>query len=406
VALIVAVLLIFAIAASLILGGQATVSVSPPVRPDQIEPISDMAIPVAAPGGSAGTAVQAEAISSDVAVTVNGQIAEATMSPSGTARGTITIYSSSQQPITLPAGSEFIAVKADGQEVPFVSVGEVVVPPATTADQGAQIVTTRGTASLELVASSPGSASNVDANSIRRITPPGGQSFNVGSGALIVQHNPISGGSEDQVRIVKDSDVRRLLGEGLVKLDAQARQQLQSLAGTRGLELEATTIIPRRAELQQLQGFDYTVSPAVGETVDPANPTFALTIQARYSALATPSGAPLESQLGAALTEQLREAGLLQPGDCKAPAITGWAWDSTRLTVSGQIAPNTQDAACGPGLSDSALQQVREAVRGKTRAEAETALQSLAQQGLIGDYTLPDVDKLPGWDFQLKVEAR
>jgi hypothetical protein len=382
------------------------VGVAAPVRPEQVEPISDMPIPVAAPGGNVGTAVQAEAISSDVAATASGQIAEATMSPSGTARGMITIYSSSPQPISLPAGSEFIAVKADGQEVPFASSGEVVVPPATTADQGAQIVTTRGTATLELVARSAGSASNVDANSIRKITVPGGQTFNVGSGALIVQHNPISGGSEDQVRIVKDSDVQRLLGEGLVKLDAQARQQLQSLAGTRGLELEATTIIPRRADLQQLQGFDYTVSPAVGETVDPANPTFTLTLQAHYSALATPSGAPLAGQLGAALTEQLRQANLLQPGDCKAPAITGWAWDSTRLTVSGQISPNTQDPACGPGLSASALQQVRDAVRGKTHAEAEAALQSLAQQGLIGDYTLPDVQKLPGWDFQLRVEAR
>jgi hypothetical protein len=407
VTMIIALLVIILVAANLILGARATLRVAPPTRPDQIEPISDMPLPLAAPGsGGTGTAVAAQAISSDVAVAVSGQIAESTMAPSGTARGTITILSLNPQPITLPAGSEFVAVKADGQEVPFISAAEVVVPPATTADQGAQIVTTRGTASLEVVARSAGSASNIDANSIRKITVPGGQTFSVGSGTLLVQHNPISGGSEDQVRIVKDSDVQRLLGDGLMQLDSQARQQLQGLARAGGLQMEATTIIPRRTTIEKLQGFDYTVSPAVGEVVDSANPTFTLKIQARYSALATPAGTPLEGQLGAALTEQLRQAGLLQPGDCKAPAITGWAWDSTRLTVSGQIAPNTQNPACGPGLSDSALQQVREAVRGKARADAEKALQSLAQQGVIGDYTLPDVDKLPSWDFQLKVEAQ
>jgi hypothetical protein len=328
------------------------------------------------------------------------------MSPSGTARGTVSIISLSPQPITLPAGSEFIAVKADGHEVPFVSSGDVVVPPATTADQGAQVVTTKGTASLEVVARSAGSASNVDANSIRRIVIPGGQTFNVETGTLVVRHDPISGGSEDQVRIVKDSDVQRLLGEGLAKLDAQARDQLQGLAGTRGLQIETTTISPRRAALEQLQGFDYTVSPFIGEMVSPDNPAFTLTIQASYSALATLPGAPLAGQLGVALTEQLRQSGQLQPGDCKAPAITGWAWDKTLLTVSGQIAPNTQDSACGPGLSTSVLQQVRDAVRGKSRADAEAALQALQQQGVIGTYVLPDVDKLPSWDFQLLVEAQ
>ncbi|NNJ12486.1 hypothetical protein EKD04_019350 [Chloroflexales bacterium ZM16-3] len=396
-----------AVAAVLILGGSATVGVAPPVRPDQIEPINAMPIPLAAPGsGGSGTAVEAEGVVSDVAVSVSGQVTEGTMSPSGTARGTVTIYSGSPQPITLPAGTEFIAVKPDGQEVPFISGVDTTIPPATTSDQGAQIVTTRGVVNIDVAARSAGSASNVDANSIRRVAVPGGQTFNVDSGALIVQNGPITGGSEDQVWIVKDSDVQAILAQGLTQLDTQARQQLQGLASARGLQLAPTTIIPRRAELQQLQGFEYSVSPAVGETVDPQNPTFTLTVQAHYSALSTAPGALIEGQLAKALTEQLRQAGLLQPGDCKAPAITGWRWDGERLTVDGQIAPNTQDPACGPGLSDSVLQQVRDAVRGKSRYDADAALQTLQQQGLIGTYVLPNVDQLPGWDFQLRVEAR
>jgi hypothetical protein len=399
------VLLLAALAGLLFLGNGATVVVRPPVRPDQIEPVSELPIPLAAPG-SGGSAVEAEAIVSSVAITVSGSVAEGTLSPAGTARGSVTILSLNPQPITLPAGSEFIAVKPDGQEVPFISSAEVVVPAATTSDQGAQIVTVRGQVALELTARSPGSASNIDANSIRRIVLPGGQTFNVDSGALLVRHDPISGGSEEQVRIVKDSDVQALLGQALAALDSQARQQLTALAATRSLAFEPTTIRPRPADLQQLTGYEASVSPAVGETVDQNNPSFTLTVQAQYSSLATPQGKPLKEQLQPALTEQLSQAGKLQIGDCKAPAITYWRWDGQRLTVSGQIGPKSGDPACGPGLSAAALDQVRAAVRGKTRAEAEAALAALVQQGLIGSYTLPDVDRLPGLDFQLRVEAR
>lgn len=405
--LIILILLVAAaVAALLILGSGATVTVSAPVRPDEVQPINALPVPVAAPGSGAGTAVAAESIASDVAVSVSGQVTEGTMSPSGTARGTIAIFNGSAQPINLPAGTAFIAVRPDGQEVPFVSAGEVTVPPATTSDQGAQIVTTRGRVDVEVSARSAGSASNVDANSIRRIETPDGQTFNVDSGALLIQHGPLGGGSEDQVFIVKDSDVRAALAQGLPLLNAEARKQLQGIAAARGLDLEPTTIAPSQADLQQLQGFEYSAAPAVGETVDPQSPNFTLRIQARYSALATPAGAPIESQLGAAFTEQLRQAGLLQPGDCKAPEITGWSWDVERLTVDGRIVPNTSDPACGPGLSADALREVRAAVRGKPIDEARAALDALQQQGVIGDYRLPDVERLPGWDFQLHVEAR
>jgi hypothetical protein len=394
------------VAAFIVMGNRVTLSVTPPVRTSQIEPINAMPVPVVAPGsGSGGTAVEAEGISSDVAVSVSGRITEFTMAPSGTAQGTVTILNGASQPITLPAGSEFVAVKADGQEVPFVSNADVTIPAAVTTDQGTQIITTRGVAQVGLVARSAGSASNVDANSISRITPTGGQPFSVSSGTLLTQHGPIQGGSEAQVWIVKDSDVHALLPEGLGQLETQARQLLKGLATARNLQLELTTITPHRANLEQLEGVVYTASPAIGETVDPQNPTFTLTIQARYRALTSATNTQLEQQLGSALTEQLRQAGLLKPGDCKAPAITGWLWDGERLTVDGQIGPNTHDPACGAGLSDAVIRQVREAVRGKSRAEAEVALQNLQQQGLIGTYVLPNVKQLPSWDFQLQVET-
>ncbi|WP_129629419.1 hypothetical protein [Candidatus Oscillochloris fontis] len=399
-------LIAFGVTAFLFLGKSVTVQVTPPIRSDQIEPITAMMVPMAAPGMGGGTAVEVETISSDVAVSIAGQITESVMAASGTAQGTITIYNSSPQSINLPAGSEFIAVKPDGQEVPFINNVAVTIPPSVTIDQGAQIITTRGTATIDLIARSAGSASNVEPNSLRRIIIPGGQSFNINSGALIVQHGPLTGGSEAPVWIVKEQDVQALLGQALAQLDAQAQQQLQGLALARGMEFEPTTISPRRVDLEQLQGFTYTSSPAIGEMVDPQNTTFTVIVQARYSALISAPGVQIEDQLSNALTELLRQSGALKPGDCKASAITNWNWDGERLTVDGLISPNTHDPACGPGLSGAVLDQVRAAIRGKSRAEAEAALTQMQQQGLIGTYVLPNVPQLPGWDFQLRIESR
>jgi hypothetical protein len=387
-----------------LLAGRATVTVAAPVRPDTVEPVEGLILPLA-PAGSApaGTAVVAEPIGSDVAASQQGEVAEGTMTPSGTASGVVNILNSSSQSILLPAGTEFIAVRADGQEVPFVSTAEVLVPGATTADQGAQIVTTRGQAEVPVSARSPGSGSNVDANSIRSMTPPGGPTFNTGSGNLLVSNPAIGGGSEQEVRIVKDGDVQALLGAALEQLDAEARRQLEGLAQARGLTVDTSTITPRRSELEQLQGFETVVDPPVGATLDPANPRFTVTVQARYGALATPANQPMDRQLGPAFTEQLRQAGLLQPGDCRAPSVSGWRWDGESLLVDGQIAPDTQSPGCAGGLDAATLAQVREAVRGRSRPEAEAALQALVAQGVIGGYTLPDAASLPRFDWQLSV---
>ncbi|EFO80356.1 hypothetical protein OSCT_1815 [Oscillochloris trichoides DG-6] len=399
-------LIAFGLSAFFFLGKSVTVQVAPPIRSDQIEPITAMMMPLAAPGMGGGTAVEVQTISSDVAVSVAGQVTESVMAASGSAQGTITIYNSSPQTISLPAGSEFIAVKPDGQEVPFINNVDVTIPPSVTVDQGAQIITTRGTATIDLIARSAGSASNVEPNSLRRIVLPGGQTFNINSGALIVQHGPLTGGSEAPVWIVKEQDVQAVLGQALAQLEVAAQQQLQGLALAGGMELEPTTISPRRVDLEQLQGFTYTPSPGIGETVDPQNPTFTVIVQARYSALVSAPGVQIENQLSSALTEMLRQSGALKPGDCKAAAITNWTWDGERLTVDGQITPNTQDPACGPGLSSAVLDQVRAAIRGKSRADAEAALIQMQQQGLIGTYVLPNVAELPGWDFQLRIESR
>jgi len=400
--------LLLVIGGVLFLNSGVTVTVAAPLRPDAVKPFVALPVPLVAAGaGVGGSAVEAEALGSDVAVSQTGEVTESTLTPSSSASGVVNLLNSSAQALLLPAGSEFIAVKADGQEVPFVSNVDVLVPGATTSDQGAQIVTTRGQAEVPVTAKSPGSASNVEANTVRRIVPPGGQGFNTDTGSLRVSNPPISGGSEQEVRIVKDSDAQALLAPALEQLDAEARRQLEGLAQQRGLSVDASTILPRRADLEQLQGFEYKVDPPAGTTLDAANPRFVLTAQARYSALATPAGKGLREQLGPAVTEQLRQSGELQPGDCRAPAVTGWRWDGESLLVDGQITPDTQSPRCQGGLDAEALAQVREAVRGKSREQADAALQALQAQGVIGDYSLPEgVRQLPRFDWQLSIQGR
>ncbi|GAB4439525.1 MAG: baseplate J/gp47 family protein [Chloroflexi bacterium OHK40] len=399
--------LLAVIAAVLLLTASVEVTVTAPRRPETVEPITALPVPIAPAGsGAAGTAVEAEALSSEIAVSEQGEVTEGTLTPSGTASGSVTILNSSPQALLLPAGTEFVAVRADGQEVPFVSNAEVLVPGATTADQGAQIVTTRGQAQVEVVARSPGSGSNVEANTIRRMTLPGGPTINTATGNLIVTNTPMTGGSETEVRIVKDGNVQALLAPALERLDAEGRAQLQALAEARGLTLDPTTVTPRRSDLEQLQGFEYRVEPPVGSTLDPANPRFTLTVEARYGGLAAPASQPIERQLGAAVTEQLRQGGLLQPGDCRAPTVSDWRWDGERLLVDGEIRPDTQSPGCQGGLDAAVLDRVREAVRGKPRAEAAAVLDALVAEGVIGSYTLPDAERLPRFDWQLRVAER
>jgi hypothetical protein len=395
-------ILLTTIAALLLLRSRVTVTVTAPLRPELVEPVAALPLPLTTLGSGTTTAIAAEVVGEQVAFSVQGEVVEGTLSPSSSARGTVTIFNSTPQEVQLPVGTEFVALRSDGQEVAFLSLTDLMIPASTTTDTGAQIITNRGQASVEVEARSPGSGSNVGENSVQRITPPGGFTFNAGMGGLLVQHNPLTGGAEAEVRIVKDSDVAKLLASALEGLDAEARRRLADRATNRGLTLELTTIQPNRTELEQLQGFEQVIDPGLGQE---ATPGFTLTVQANYSALVTAPERPLERQLGSAFIEQLRQAGLLMPGDCRTSAVTDWRWDGTalQLFVEGQIVPDTSTPGCGGELSREFLDQVREAVRGKSRAEAEAALNAMVASGLIGSYRLPATDYLPGWDWQVEV---
>lgn len=381
------------------LNGPVTVTLQLPDPASREQAFEPQTIPLApVDGPPTDTAVRATVITADSTFTVNGQVLRETQAPASTASGVVTIYSQNTQPIELPQGTEFIAVNSQGQEVRFVSDAAVTLPPATTARQGAQIITTLGQAQVAITARAPGSAANVDANTIRQLMFPGQTPIPVNSGPILLEHGPITGGTEQTIRVVTDEEVQRVLGEALAGLNNQAIQNLTTASGAQNLTLERTTISPSSTELSQGQRFEYTVTPPVGQPVDLANPVFTLAVQGRFSALATPPTAPLTNQLQSAVANQLASAGnrLFD----MAPAITNWRWDGERLIVEGILRPRDTN------LSPQTQASIKDAIKGKSQAEAQAALEQFVQQGVISNYTLPDQDTLPGWDFLINLQVQ
>ncbi|WP_322487635.1 hypothetical protein [Chloroflexus sp.] len=399
--LIVLVVMIAIFGVLLIVTRSATVIVRLPAR--DTNPITGLAlpmIPVTAPSGNG--AVAADPIGTTVAISLRGEVTDGVMTPVSSAQGSIILRNLNTQPITIPAGSEFIAFGPNNQPIPFISETDVTVPGAVTTNRGNQIITTLGEAQVRIIARSPGSASNVPANSIRELRIPGGPTINLTGGVLTIVHDAIGGGTDEEVFVIKESDVRRYLAEALTRLDQEARRQLDGLALARNLRLEPTTVSPSRAELEQLAGFEQIVDPPLGTSLPKDNRFFTLTVQANYSGLAV-SGEPanFQRQLADAFNTQLIQNGQLRPGDCKAAVINGWRWDGATLRVDGAVGP---DPACSNELDPATRAAIQNAVIGRTRAEAEAGLQALVASGRLAGFTLPpDVDRLPGWSWQLRI---
>jgi hypothetical protein len=76
-----------------------------------------------------------------------------------------------------------------------------------------------------------------------------------------------------------------------------------------------------------------------------------------------------------------------------APGIIHWEWDGEQLTVDALLQPTGEELM----LSQQTQREIRNALKGKSRAEAEAALNDFVARGIISDYTLPeDLETLPG----------
>ncbi|HEX9373416.1 MAG TPA: hypothetical protein VF897_20555, partial [Roseiflexaceae bacterium] len=387
-----------------LISSRTTVTVAPPASTAGAHPFNGEVIPLAAAGSSAGTAVQASPVTAEAAATVPGQVQTETLSPSGTAKGVVTIINTIANPVPLPKGSEFIGKNEKGQEVRFTLDADTTVPPAVTSSSLTGSSTTYGQIDAAITARSPGSASNVPENSITQLLIPGQQPIVSQNSNFIFQNAAITGGSEEKQRIVTEGDVQGVLQAALTQLYNSGVQQLGAQIDGAKFQIDQTTIAPSAAELGSPQSYEPpVVEPPVGQAVDPNNPNFKVTVRARFSALATPKGKLVGEQLKTVAPQYLVQRG---GSPCKAaerPAtsVTNWRWDGQKLTIDGSI-------SCLPatGLPPDVIGRVKDALRGQTRDAAETSLRALQQQGLIGEYALPpDKASFPRFDWLITVNV-
>jgi hypothetical protein len=376
-------------------GNRATINVQLPTPPDEPQPITAQPVAIAPIGApSSEIAVQADPVWTTVAYTVTGQVNDETLAPNSSARGLVTLYNQSTQEFAFPQGTEFVGINAAGNEVIFTTDGPITLTPATTSRQGPQIVTTLGSGQVSVTARVPGSGGNIEANTISQIRIPGQAPITANAGAILLEHGPITGGSEAPVRVVKDTDVNEALGPALTGLNQRAPQALEMELASRSREmaLEVTTITPDADALARGEGYTMSVLPPVGEPVDPENPGFLLTVEGQFSALATPPGNSLEQQLRLLLPSQLEQEGLLPAGMTPALRPEDWHWNGSMLTVSGELQPTGEQMT----LNEQQRREIAGAIAGKPRAEAEAILNDFVRRGIISSYTIPaEIETLP-----------
>ena len=401
------ILLIVTVGLLLYFRNRTTVTIQPAASSGSEYPFTGEAIGITSSGPNASAAmVQAAPVSADAAFTVQSQVTSETMTPTGVAKGVVTIVNTVENPVPLAKDTEFIGQNANGAEVRFTLDADAVVPPAVTSTSLTGRSTTYGQIDVGVTARSPGSASNVGENSIKQILIPGQQPIISDSSNFLIRHPPITGGSEQPVRIVTNADVERVLGEALTGLYNTGVQELRSAVDEQKFGIDPTTISPSAEALGDPKSYDPpVVEPPVGQPVDANNPVFKVTVQTHFSGLATPRDNPVSTQLNTVVPNHFMQR---TPPPCKAneiqaPSVTNWHWDgiTRRLTIDGKV-------ACLPAqwMAPEIESKVKNAVQGKSREEAEAGLQGLVLAGDIGGYQLPeDLTRLPPFGWLIDVQT-
>lgn len=357
-------------------GTAPALAVEPPRNTATEQQFSALSIPlVSQPVTNADSInVRGVLLTAPVQITLQGSASKTALSPIGFASGSILIRNRSSQPITIPAGT---SVFGGGQE--FVVGEDVTVPARVDTEAGS----TFGSATAVLEASVPGGQGNIAAGTITEI--PGY------SGTLAVrQDEAFSGGSDQDVPIVSPDDVNVLLPQALSQLYGQGVASLQSqVTQTPGFSLidsgDTAEISPTVELLRQIPLEELEVFPPIGQVIDPSlNGRFTLQISKQFEALASPNDQPIEQQIQRATANLLRRQGQTVTDD--EVSITGWQRSSAGLLVDATVTPRGGYLPVTPAQQNEIVQ----AIRGKSRAEAEQYLADLRQRGAIGNFTLPD----------------
>lgn len=401
-------LLLIALLAAVALGvywffsSRAAVTIYPPEARVREVPITDVVIPYNAAPGNDSAVIQGLPVQAEASYTVSGQVASQVVSPSGRARGTVTLINTVGQAITMPEGTEFIARNAAGADVRFAIDSPATLPGASTTSSLTGSSTSYGQVQVAVTARSPGATSNAPENSVYQILLPGQQLLDCRSSNPICRNDALSGGNDEPQWVVTEADVNRLLPDALTGLYNVGVQQLRAQTDNVKTVIDANTLSPSDQSLGLPESYEPPlISPAIGQPADAATRAFSMTVKTRFSALATPANMLVQQQMPAVIERFFAQG---TPATCteaegKQARIDTINWDGASLKVSGAV-------ICSPrgGFSENTRLRVREALRGKSREEAMAALQALKDEGLIGAFDLPgDVQQMPPFDILLNV---
>jgi hypothetical protein len=351
-----------------ILPGTATITLTPRLPKSAHLSFTGIAVPIQEQPVTDQTpdAVQSAILERSATVIVQGQAISTTLTPVGRASGPLFLRNKTTQPLLIRAGT----IVSTAKGVQFTVDANTSVPPADTTDPD---VIRFGKGQVTVTAVVPGSSGNIPPGSIVSIPGFGGN--------LGVEQGRISGGSDQEVHIVRTEDVNRILPGAVSQLYGKGTEALQSSVKP-DFRLATSTITPTLESLQHLHGFDYGVVPPVGAVAQDG--TFKLELHAVFRGAAEPAGQPLDQQVTRAVHNRLANDGRI--GDDTQLQIK-----SLTLTQQGLIADVVATPSARPVLPRGFVDQIQTAIAGKPRGEAINYLQSLVKDGKIAGFSpLPE----------------
>jgi hypothetical protein len=351
-----------------IIPGTATITLTPRLPKSAQPAFTGITVPIQEQpvADQASYAVQSAILERPASVIVQGQAISTTLTPVGRASGPLFLRNKTTQPLLVRAGT----VVSTAKGIQFTVDADTTVPAEDTSNPD---VIRFGKGQVTVTAVVPGSSGNIQPGSIVSIPGFGGN--------LGVEQGRFSGGSDQEVHIVRTEDVNRILPGAVSQLYGKGTEVLQSSVRP-DFKLATSTITPTLEGLQHLQGFDYGVFPPVGAVAEDG--IFKLELRAVFRGAAEPASQPLVQQVTRAVHNQLAHSGRI--GDDAQLQVKSLA-----IAKQGLIVDVVATSSAKPSLPRVFVDQVQTTIAGKPRGEAVNYLQSLVKDGKIANFSaLPE----------------
>ncbi|MBM7843033.1 hypothetical protein [Herpetosiphon giganteus] len=342
--------------------------------------------PISEPSSAA---IQGRLITVPISVPVRGTVITATEQPDQAAAGRLEVYNRNTQAYPIPANTRVKVLNAAGEEIVFLTQGEVTIPEASSSITGV----TNGVGAIQIVASAGGTRYNMPASGDVIWTIEGYE------GALFaINSEPVQGGTTALLKLPTEADWLPLLPQAVAQFRSAIPAQMQTVL-QEGEVLADVNFLPNVDDLTQDPSlYDVQTRPVAGTDGD-----FELIVTANFQGLAVRGN--FAEQLNRALPNALRIKDPSFSTDTSSIVKSEVRLDdsgASLLLATVEVAPKTN-----LGLPDSTKLKIAESIKGLTPAEAMLQLQALRESGLIGDIvSVPEVERLPLDPAEINVQVQ